>query len=206
MVAVPKGLIRTPDSGEIDYLTVSCSDSQHPEWNRGQWRDIKIEPFNLKHHLYFQFCTVDSNETVWTSGTAIDAENNLIYDANSSIGKSLMTLADKEFIQRLRNLIINVLLALEFSPSLLVDVTESEFQSQSKGFGVRSWRVSNIRYPRWLGKNYQSRSVLSEEKSTHSSPCIHWRRGHWRVLESGEGKRWKEAKRIWIEPVLVKPS
>jgi hypothetical protein len=215
MVAIPKALICTPDGGTIDYLTISCSDSEHPEWNRGKWRNVKIEPFSLKHNLYFQFCTVDSKETVWTSGTAIDADSNLIYDANNSIGKSLMTDGDKEFIQRIRNLIINVLLTLEFSPALLADVEPNE-TTKNKGFGIASLafdrhsRVSNnIRYPRWLGKNYSYRSVLSEVSETntiHLSPCIHWRRGHWRVLESGEGKRWKEAKRIWIEPVLVNPS
>ncbi|MEG3981863.1 hypothetical protein QUA08_13915 [Microcoleus sp. T3B2] len=204
MLAIPKGLIFTPDGGEIDYLTVSCSDCEHPEWNRGKWRHVEIEPFNLKHHLYFQICTVDSNETVWTSGTAIGDNGVLIYDETSSIGKSIMSPADKEFVQRIRNLVINALLALEFSPSLLTDVTENEAKTKSKGFAIER-TSSNTRYPRWFGKNYQSQSVLSTGKGTHLSPCTHWRRGHWRVLESCEGKRWRDTKRLWIEPVLVNP-
>jgi hypothetical protein len=43
----------------------------------------------------------------------------------------------------------------------------------------------------------------AETKRTHSSPIAHWRRGHWRVLESSEGKRWKNGKRIWIKPIYV---
>lgn len=195
-------MIFTPDSGEIDYLTVSCSDSEHPEWNRGRWKHTEIEPFNLKHSLYFQICTVDSNETVWTSGTAISADGALIYDETSSIGKDKLTPSDREFVQRIRNLVINILLALEFSPSLVADVDRNETKTFRKGFAtVQS--SSSTRYPRWLGKNYQSKSVLSAEKGTHCSPCTHWRRGHWRVLESGEDKRCKETKRLWIEPVLV---
>ncbi|WP_333358846.1 hypothetical protein [Microcoleus sp. herbarium14] len=183
----------------MDYLTISCSDYEHPEWNQAKWRDIKIEPFNLKHSLYFQICTVDSNETVWTSGTAIGTDGALIYDETSNIGKSVMSAADREFVQRIRNLVINALLALEFSASLLTDVTETEARQTSKGFAID--RPSSVaRYPRWLGKNYQSKSVLSAEKGTHSSPCTHWRRGHWRVLKSGEGKRWRDTKRLWIEP------
>ena len=202
MLAIPKGLICTPDGGQVDYLTISCSDSEHPEWNQAKWKQVKIEPFNLKHHLYFQICTVDSNETVWTSGTAIGFDGTLIYDETHSIGKSVMSPADREFVGRIRNLVINILLALEFSPSLLTDVTENETKEKNKGFAIA--RTSSVaRYPRWLGKNYQTRSVLSAEKKTHSSPCSHWRRGHWRVLESGEDKRWKQTKRVWIEPVLV---
>ena len=119
MLAIPKGLIRTPDGGEIDYLTISCSDSEHPQWNRGKWKQVQIEPFSLKHNLYFQICTVDSNETVWTSGTAILSEGcaneeggALMYDESSSIGKHILSAADKEFVQRIRNLVINILLAL----------------------------------------------------------------------------------------------
>ena len=202
MLAIPKGLIYTPEGGKIDCLTVSCSDSIRPEWNRGRWKNIEIEPFNLKHSLYFQICTIDTQETVWTSGTAIGLDGALIYDETSSIGKHTMSVADKEFVQRIRNLVINILLALEFSPSLLTDATEAEAKAKSKGFANKQ-TSSSARYPRWLGKNYQSKSVLSAAKGTHCSPCTHWRRGHWRLLESGEGKRWKEARRLWIEPVLV---
>ena len=204
MLAIPKGLIYTPDGGLVDYLTVSCSDSEHPEWNKGRWKNIEIEPFNLLHSLYFQICTVDSNETVWTSGTAINSDGALIYDETSNIGKHTLSTEDREFVQRIRNLVINVLLTLEFSPSLLTDIdrTETITATVGGGFAVRQ-TSSNIKYPRWLGKNYQHRSVLSAEKGTHCSPCIHWRRGHWRVLELGEGKRWRDTKRLWIEPVLV---
>ncbi|MEG4424850.1 hypothetical protein QUB02_12380 [Microcoleus sp. D3_18_C1] len=31
VLAIPKGFIHTPDGGEVDYLTVSCSDCEHPE-------------------------------------------------------------------------------------------------------------------------------------------------------------------------------
>ena len=204
ILAIPKGFIHTPDGGLVDYLTVSCSDSEHPEWNKGRWKNIEIEPFNLLHSLYFQICTVDSNETVWTSGTAINSDGALIYDETSNIGKHTLSTEDREFVQRIRNLVINVLLTLEFSPSLLTDIdrTETITATVGGGFAVRQ-TSSNIKYPRWLGKNYQHRSVLSAEKGTHCSPYIHWRRGHWRVLESGEGKRWRDTKRLWIEPVLV---
>ncbi|MEG3908664.1 hypothetical protein [Microcoleus sp. POL10_C6] len=203
LLAIPKGFIHTPDGGEVDYLTISCSDCEHPEWNSGSWHNIQIKPFSLEHNLYFQICTVDSLETVWTSGTAVKADGSLIYDENESLGKHTISIDDKAFLQRIRNLVINVLLALEFSPDLLMSVTESEIKRKNKGFQPINCTFSNVRYPRWLGKNYQPFSVISADKKTHFSPCTHWRRGHWRMLESGEGKRWRDSKRLWIEPVLV---
>lgn len=206
LLTLPKKLIYTPDGAEIDYLIISCSDSKHPEWNTGKWKNIQIEPFNLKYHLYFHICTVDTHETVWTSGTAIAPDGTLIYDESSSIGKHRLTTDDKEFIQRLRNLIINVLLALEFSPQLLTTVSDSDTSSPNKGFIKQNSSSTLTRYPRWLGNNYQISAKTTSSiasKTTHLSPCTHWRRGHWRVLESNEGKRWKQSKRLWIEPVLV---
>ena len=44
---------------------------------------------------------MDSKETVWTSGTAIDeGGNTLIYDENSNIGRNTLTPEDRVFIQQ----------------------------------------------------------------------------------------------------------
>lgn len=206
LLAIPKGLIYTPDGAELDYLTISCSDCEHPEWDFGNWHNIHIKPFSLKHERYFQICTVDSLETVWTSGTAVKADGSLIYDENESWGKHTISIDDKAFLQRIRNLVVNVLLTLEFAPALLMPVSDADIKIKSKGFMPINRNLSNVRYPRWLGKNYKNFSVLSAEKRTHLSPYSHWRQGHWRVLESGEGKRWRDCKRLWIQPVWVNPQ
>ena len=164
---------------------------------------------------------MDSKETVWTSGTAIDeAGNSLIYDENSNIGRDTLTPEDRVFLQRLRNLVINVLLTLEFLPALVSDIDKKDLVT-TKGFGEKLNKFKALeRLPRWLGKNFSITKSDSLEKTeeieqqqpeieqnkinrTHSSPIAHWRKGHWRVLESGEGKRWKSAQRIWIKPMYV---
>ena len=162
----------------MDYLTISCSDCEHPEWNSGNWQNIQIKPFSLEHDRYFQICTVDSLETVWTSGTAVKSDGTLIYDERENLGRHIISTEDKVFLQRIINLAINVLLTLEFSPSLLTTVIDSEITTKSKEFQVIHRSFSNARYPRWLGKNYKTSSVLSAEKRTHSSPYSHWRQGH----------------------------
>jgi hypothetical protein len=201
LIALPRHTIFTPDNAEIDYILIACGSADKPEWNGGHWRDIEIPSYTTEHHHHFQWTTVDSKETVWMSGTAIN-ENKLVYEQHNNFGKSNLTSDDKVFIQRIRNLVVNFLLTLEYSPGLLSDVVNRE-TTEKHGFGKPAIVTkSNIRYPRWLGKNYQLSST-STQNGTHASPQSHWRRGHWRVLESGEGRRWKESKRLWIEPILV---
>jgi hypothetical protein len=227
LLAIPKGAISAPDGALIDYLTISCSNINHPEWNSGKWKSISIHPFTLKYPLYFQYSTIDTHETVWTSGTAVSEDgNSLIYNENVDIGRDTLTPEDRVFIQRIRNLVINILLALEFLPSLITDIDKKDLPS-TKGFGGRLQKSKTVvacgaerhRFPRWLGKGFsipQSNSLetleeileegddaTTEVKKIHSSPIAHWRRGHWRLLETGEGKRWKNAKRIWIRPLYV---
>ena len=132
ILAIPKGFIYTPDGGEVDYLTISCSDCEHPEWNSGNWQNIQIKPFSLEHDRYFQMGTVDSLETVWTSGTAVKSDGTLIYDERENLGRHIISTEDKVFIQRIRNLAINVLLTLEFSPSLLTTVIDYEITTKNK--------------------------------------------------------------------------
>lgn len=86
------------------------------------------------------------------------------------MGRHIISTEDKAFLQPIRNLVINVLLTLEFLPSLLTMVTESQIKRQNKEF-QRLYRTSfNVRYPRWLGKKSQPLSVVSAEKITNFSP------------------------------------
>ena len=121
------------------------------------------------------------------------------YNDDNNLGRNTIDEADREFLDRVRNLVLNILLSLEYSPSLNTEVSDGEIIAKSQGFGVI--KNPNIRRARWLGKGYQSKSEGSG--GTHSSPHTHWRRGHWRVLEPSGDNKWKQSKRIWIEPVLV---
>jgi hypothetical protein len=228
LLAIPKGAIYAPDGASLDYLTISCNNINHPEWNSGKWKNISLQPFKLSYSLYFQYSTVAPHETVWTSGTAVSENGDtLIYDENYDIGRNTLTPEDRVFIRRLRNLVINVLLTLEFLPSMVTDIDKKDLAAP-KGFRESLRKSKAIdRFPGWLGKCFSIRKsdsyqlteeilkveeILEEEqieienaqtKRTHPSPIAHWRRGHWRVLESGEGKRWKNGKRIWLRPIYV---
>jgi hypothetical protein len=204
-LALPEHFV-TPDGGKFDYLLVSNTSSEHPEWHQGRWKHGEVEEKpEVTDNLLFHICTVDSHETVWTSATAIDSQGNLIYQKDANFGSAKLSDAvacgaerHRDFIETIRNLVLNVMLAIEHTPELFATVTESE--TKSKGFG-NNQKPQLARFPRWIGKDYRTKSEPSD--AIRGSVRSHWRRGHWRILESGEGRRWKESKRLWIEPILV---
>jgi hypothetical protein len=187
VVAIPRFLLCPPGTTDVyvDFLLVSCFEKPG---NENQWISI---------------CFVDTSRNIWVADTQIDATGDVIIDHGKLDDK------DRKFCDKIRSFAINILLLLENSgDSLLSDVVPSETVDdikKPKGFGKKSL-TPPPKYPRWMGKNYQIKSELSpvsENRGTHASPRIHWRRGHWRCIEPGEGKKWKESKRLWIEPVLI---
>ncbi len=208
LIALPKGILTSP-TGEVDYLVICCSDPEHPEWELANWNQIQI-PELFSKETHFEVATVDRAQTVWFSSTIVTPEGNLIYKQLNQ-GKH-HNFRDRQFIERIRNLTINILLFLQYSSDFTNDsVDENEASDNEvvikkpKGFTlVKSDRPSNVRRVRWLGKDYERKQGKHESLGgTHASPYYHRRKGHWRVLEAEDGKPWKNSKRIWIEPTEV---
>ncbi|MFW6359850.1 MAG: hypothetical protein ACOC0N_11655, partial [Chroococcales cyanobacterium] len=176
-------------------------DSEHPEWRTGQWREVTIPDYPIPYPACFQWATVDTNQVCWFSGAAV-SDGSLIREGYD-LGNHSLSEDDRIFVDRIHNLIVNVLLVLETCPDLMSNVTSTETIAKPKGFGIaQKQKAANIRYPRWLGKSYK-RTVNATPRKHHASPRTHWRRGHWRSLE---GQHWKQNKRVWIKPVLVRAS
>jgi hypothetical protein len=204
VIAISKGLLISPDGGIIDFLVVACGDSLSRE--RLKWKNKVIPPLPFADlGLYFQWGTTDVRETCWFSSTVVEPDGSLSYQTENSYGKTPMNEQDRVFVEEVRNIIINVLLSLSYSPSLFAEMTKDEQLSLSpkKGFAP-SKKEDTVRYPKWIGKNYQHKSSRQSSQSSHGSPKRqHWRIGHWRVYEPGEGLAWKEYKVIWIQPCLI---
>lgn len=203
VLAFPKECcIEVPDGGKLDYFVIYCGGEKSETL---RYRGIELQHFSSKYERNIQIAGVDSKETVWMSGTAVERDGKLIH-TEENCGIDALSPTDRAFINRLRNLAIGAALAIEYTPELLSDVSTKEAETGSKGFNKPTDRnPSIVRYPRWLGENYQ-RKVCGEQLGVHTSPHSHWRRGHWRNLEAGDGKRWKENRKLWIEPVFVNPS
>ncbi|MEG4286381.1 hypothetical protein QUB68_24940 [Microcoleus sp. A006_D1] len=159
LLALPEHFV-TPEGGKIDYLLVSNTSPEHPEWHQGQWKHGEIEEIPEESKLLFHISTVDSNETVWTSVTAIDDKGNLIYEKDANFGSAKLSCIDREFLETIRNLVLNVMLAIEHTPELFATVTESE-TTKSRGFATNP-KTQLVRFPRWVGKNYRTKSESSD--------------------------------------------
>ena len=105
---------------------------------------------------------------------------------------------EKDFINQVDNLVLQILLYLQTVPDALTEVKAS-----SRGVGFRVNTKAPQFNPIWIGKNYKiSRENNPASHSNHASRRLHWRRGHWsrRVIgKREEGNR----KWTWIEPTLV---
>lgn len=196
IIALPEGgLISPVRDAEVDYLVVSCSKFNLDVWRQQTQHDAQEA---------FQWATVDQRETVWFSSTAIAPNGDLLYLDNSDLGRDRISQEDKVFISQVRNLVVNILFSIEYAPNLINSVNNADLPpgtAQVKGFG-KPQSQNNTRLPRWLGKNYKQQRK-PHQGGSHSSPNPHLRRGHWRRLEPGENKPWKQQKAIWIEPTRV---
>lgn len=100
--------------------------------------------------------------------------------------------SESQFLAQCRALVFGLLLAMEARPALL-----------SRGRKVGSHKKSRREMwePNVVGRDYRIVRERGPATGTHTSPRMHWRRGHWRQQPFGAGR--SQIRRIWIEPALV---
>jgi hypothetical protein len=98
---------------------------------------------------------------------------------------------DGEFLQKMVSIFFGVIMAMLARPTLL--------EKECRVATTKKKREREFWSPNVVGKYYQP--VHQKGDGTHSSPRMHWRRGHYRNQAHGEGR--KERKILWIEPMLI---
>lgn len=194
LIALPNDTIAFPghDSIWIDFLLITL---------------LKTSQNNCPQIISISY--MDTNSSCWTFNTEIKATGEIEIPNKINGGESIdCTNEIKSFENKVLSLTLNILLLLEYSgDSILVDVLPSETVQESRKLKGLREETNTLppKYPRWIGKDYKIKFERSPnvESGTHASPRTHWRRGHWRCIEPGEGKHWKESKRLWIEPILI---
>jgi len=172
LVALPPGV--QSSEGEVDYVVISVLDRNHPDWGAGKLDQIDIPKLPTKHPTQVYWATWDKFDTVWFAGTGIDGDQ-LYYSEHTDLGRSLVSTKDQIFLNRMRNLVLNILLALQYSPGLIAEISEKEIPKKARGFALPKTQTT-IRRPRWLGKGYCRKSATQGNEGnsgTHASP-----RGH----------------------------
>ena len=172
LVALPTGV--QSSEGELDYILISVINQNHPDWGTGKLGLLNIPKLPTQHPTQVYWATCDKFGTVWFTGTGVDGDQ-LYYSERADLGRSLVSSKDQIFLSRMRNLVLNILLALQYNPGLIAEISEKEIATKARGFSLPKAHTT-IRRPRWLGKGYCRKSATQGNEGnsgTHASP-----RGH----------------------------
>ena len=119
-------------------------------------------------------------------------------------GNNIDTESEKEFSDKITELLIQTLLYLQLRPSEAELIVKAQL-SQS----LNPQKIKNTKQklnPIILGQSYQAKTEATYRHSVQSgirkSPITHWRRGFYRRQPYGSREK-TQHKLIWIEPVLV---
>ena len=205
LLLLPQKLIQTPDGDWIDWLIFR-------HYSEGE----VLSPVQLEDGSSPEVI-VDRNSIAWaTQPSGITWASNQPLDSDWAVQDDEMMIArtpgeqtwnatedDRDLSQRLSLLVGNLLLYLQSRPDENSSSQSNIFRGTGFGSSNSGQRSPQILTPRWVGRNYtQPESEFQPRPhQKHQSPQTHWRRGHWRRVPMGKGRKGREWR--WIKPVLV---
>ena len=201
----PSGSIMSSENAPVEFCIVHLSDRLHPENSQGSAHGVVVPHLSHEHDINLHWSTVDSDGTVWFSGMGLYPDGRLESN-NESVGLNAIKSKDAEFLNKMRSLVLQCFLLMQYEPETISNVVSEEIQQKArpKGFAAPLNETKSL-YPRWLSEPKSRRSSPSIDLGgTHASPSAHWRRGHWREAAVGVGrneKRW-----TWVRPAFVNPG
>ena len=207
LVLFPQGSLPTPDGKFIEYMVVHTSKKNDPKHSQGYSKKYDMEATYVTHEssILMDCCSVSSgsidSKASWFAGVDLEPDGTISFEGEEEEDLESISLDDLGFIKSLRILILQFSLLLAYKPELLEGCNQNDFATKGRGFAKPNDKQGiHYRYPRWIGKNYES-SSNSATNATHKSPIAHWRRGHWHKYYYGEGR--KQVKNIWVSSTRV---
>ncbi|MGH8598506.1 MAG: hypothetical protein ACREXT_17775, partial [Gammaproteobacteria bacterium] len=195
-----RGALKHPEGGEVGFLgwarikaeTMLSFDRDYPAVKTEH--DIFITWTGLRHALNYPLLDTVLNASTHptiggqpTAGVHTTPTREGIFELPLAAG-------EQEVLAQCRQLVFNVLLALDARPQL-AGSPGRKVGATKKGARREIWE------PTIIGHGYRIVRERSGETGTHASPRMHWRRGHYRNQAYGPGRT--EHRRIWLEPVLI---
>jgi hypothetical protein len=113
-------------------------------------------------------------------------------------GENVNPETEQQFTRAVDKLLLQTLLYLQLKPDAVSSTPPSSHQS-GNGFRGKADPHTPLE-PIWIGKDYKPQ-MIGKSHGSHASPRLHWRRGHWKRVAVGEGRR--DRRWHWIEPTLV---
>lgn len=184
MLLFPPKLIESPNTGYLDYCVVNFIGDRHP-----LPPDYTLDPprKNPEYQTMIFWSALDSNGEQFLSYRGIRPDGT--FKKSNFTGDNEK---QKQAAINLRNLILQLVMMIEYSPESVGEISVKEMQSSpGKGFSKPS---SEVWYPKRLGSRKRESSVkIGSKKSPH------WVRGHWRRQPTGKREN-PEYKWIHIKP------
>lgn len=190
MLIFPDSVVQDPEGQSILYTFVST-----------------CPPHNTDPTLISKcgvISAMSSDGLIYSTNFKIGANGEILNNEELQPGSMEVTDEDKVFLKKLRAIVIQSLLCLEYAPQYVEDAAPA-VSSQSKNKTTKNG--PEVWSPRTIGLNYQRRlgsistSTTSETTSDRKSPRTHQRMAHWRSQACGKGSRDRVAR--WIMPTVV---
>lgn len=113
---------------------------------------------------------------------------------------------DEDEVKCLINIVANTIITLSHNPDQVT--VKSPLLERGKGFETAEDGEIPPQPITWIGEDYKPRVKYEYPEGyipkKGTSPRTHWRKGHYRTVRQGPGR--KQIHRVWIEPILVNPS
>jgi hypothetical protein len=193
---------KTPDGFPIKYAILHWGDKSKPSQSIAEGYGMSLPYWPQEYQINIHLCfSCNCGEVVWFSGTGLE-DGQLKINPHYALGNATINQNEKDFVEQLRSLTVQIFLLLAYKPELL-DNQLNEVNHNPKGFGNKKHQKTSLppkRYPRMLGKSYQNPSIQSSQSTGIKQRC-HVRKGHWRDVPCGPGKQ--QRKPTWIQPYWV---
>lgn len=202
LLLFPKGSVVAPGGDGVSFCTVNVSDINHPEEAMACGYGLSLPLLEHEYQLNIHFSTLTDRGDIFFTGFGLYPDGSIDYDPEAEHGRNSTSSEDELFLEKMRSLVLQTLLVLQFEPNVLHTPSTSSFTTSGKGFGVKS-SISgdSFLFPRMLKIEKQRKvsSVKTGASGIHKSPKTHHRSGHWRCLHRGEeGQRF-----TWVRPAII---
>lgn len=165
-----------------------------------------MEGIEKRFEAQVSWASMDDGGAVWYSGRGINAEGELVR-SDEQISLDELSAGDISFIDRVENLIFNVLLLLTYEPE-----TVTVYKESPKGFAKPNPNdKQKFWHPRWLQEPtemktryiYTTQLPPRADALKRASPHPHVRKAHWKRVPCGKGRsdrKWVRIRRAEVVP------
>ncbi len=197
LLLFPKGLIKTSEGCDFTFCTVHVSDINNKSKSVAFGHGFELDYLEHEHDLNIQFSTLDSGGNIFFTGFGLYPDGSIVYEERNDLGQDITTSQDEAFLSRMRSIILQTLLVLQFEPNILHMPPTSSYTRSGKGFGRLNFDTETCWRPRILKLDRPAKSSTTGGNGSHKSPRTHHRSGHWRCVDQ------ESSKYTWVRPCLV---